>query len=153
EVMAAQRAASVCAGLGAAQRSEYLRSYHAQERAATFKQWNDDLAKVQGSPSSIAQLEKVVLKGPAPSAQAAGKLAVSKSAVESPVLKSIQGRLNIRMFLQPSDVTDETWARIAELHTADAQLDARARAVVLDKSSAAAQASQRAVSKRLVENP
>jgi hypothetical protein len=150
---AAERAVAACAGLNAPQSNEYLREYHQKARAASLKEWNDDLAKIGAGPGSIARVEKVVLKESPPSAQAAGRLAVSKSAVESPMLKSLQGKLNERSSVQTPEMTDETWARIAALHSDDARLDGMARAVLFAKSSVAMQASQRTASKRLVENP
>src|SRR5260370_36756419 len=83
----------------------------------------------------------------------AGKVAVSKMAVESPMLKSLQPKGGAKGQPGRAELDDEAWAKIAALHTAEAKLDDAAQALILSKNPTAFQASQLASAKRQVENP
>jgi hypothetical protein len=52
-----------------------------------------------------------------------------------------------------TDASDETWGKIAKLHSGDAQLDAASVALVEQKFPTAKQAAKLAISKRFVESP
>lgn len=149
----AEQAARACSGLDAGKRNGYLRQYHARARAAALKEYSDDLARIGAGQGSLARPEEVLWKGAAPSAQAAGRRAFSKSAIESPLINSLQGRPARGAGWGRTEPDDAMWARIAALHAQDAQLDAAVWSLVLNKSGSAIQASQQAVTKRLVENP
>ena len=149
----AEQTATQCAALNASQRAEYLRAWHSRARAEILRQWNEDTAATGGSATALSTPLKASLNQGVPSAQTAGKLAIAKSAAESPMLRSLRPGAKRPLSLGDNEVPEEVWARIAMLHGDDARLDARAESVVLSKTSSALQASQRAVSKRLVENP
>jgi hypothetical protein len=83
----------------------------------------------------------------------AGRLAVSKSAIESPLLKSIQPKGGDRTAPKKAEVRDELWVKVAFLHSAEARLDASTQALIRSKNPTAFDASQLATSKRLVEDP
>ena len=152
-VAAGEQAAKGCVGLNTSQKAEYLRAWHSQARAEILKRWNNDLAIAGGDATALLRPVKASMHEPAPSAQRAGRLAMAKSAAEAPMLNSLQPGAKRALSLANNEVPEEVWARIAMLNGDDARLDARAESVILSKTSSALQASQRAVSKRLVENP
>jgi hypothetical protein len=148
----AEQAALACASYPVAQRRTYLCQYHRQCRATLSRQWEADLAAIgqaaEPVPGEAARLPRAVT-----AAQAAGELTFSKRAIETPLLKSFQSTSDTQLPPDRAEVSDETWAKIALLHRADAQLDYPAQSLIASKSATAFQASQRAISKRLVENP
>jgi len=111
------------------------------------------LAGIGETPQRFARPALVAAKAAPPTAQMAGRLAFSKSAIEAPLLKSLRPGKATEPARGAAEVTDELWARIALLHSADAQLDNLAWDLIVSKNSTAFQASQLATSKRLVENP
>jgi len=149
----AEPAALACAGSTREEKNAYLRQYHRWCRLALSKQWEDDLARIGQTPQQFAGPALMTTKAAVPTAQMAGRLAFSKSAVEAPLLKSLQPSRNAAPERGGAEVTDEMWARIALLHSSDAELDGSAQNLIVSKNPTAFQASQLAISKRLVENP
>ncbi|HEX4646045.1 MAG TPA: hypothetical protein VH598_10585, partial [Verrucomicrobiae bacterium] len=149
----AEAAALRCAGLAGDEKAEYLRQYHRACQTAISKEWNEDLARIGDGKVSFVKNDVVAWKDATPTAQMAGKVAISKSAVESPMLKSLKPKGGAKGQPGRADLDDETWAKIAALHAAEAKLDAAAEALILSKNPTAFQASQVATAKRQVESP
>ena len=149
---AAEQAALACTRLSAEQRKVYLCQYRTQARIAVLKEYSEDLARIGADGFSLPKPQEVFWKGAAPSAQAASRRAFSKSAIESPMLNSLQARSAGGVGLAGTEPDDATWGRIAALHWEEAQLDETVWSLLFNKSGSALQASRQAVTKRLVEN-
>jgi hypothetical protein len=134
-------------------KAEYLRQYHRECQAAISKEWNEDLARIEDGKVSLAKNEVIAWKNATPTAQMAGKVAISKTAVESPMLKSLKPKGGTNGQPGRAELDDETWAKIAALHADEAKLDTAARALILSKNPTAFRASQTATAKRLAESP
>jgi hypothetical protein len=149
----AEKAAVACAGLTGDEKAEYLRQYHRECQAAISKEWNEDLARIGEGKVSFVKNDVVVWKNTTPTAQMAGKVAFSKMAVESPMLKSLQPKGGAKGRPGRAELDDETWAKIAALHAAEAKLDAAAQALILSKNPTAFEAAGLASAKKQVESP
>jgi hypothetical protein len=149
----AERAARAYAELSGDEKAQYLRQYHRECQAAISKEWNENLVRIGEGNVSFVKNDVVVRKDSKPTAQMAGKLAVSKMAVESPMLKSLQPKGAPKGSNGRAEVDDEAWAKIAALHASEGELDVAARALILSKNPTAFEASRLATSKKLVENP
>jgi hypothetical protein len=121
-----------------------LAQYHQQRLAAASLAWVRDLRAVK--PNAMPAIP-VNAK---PTAAAAARIAVSKSAVElRPVVAIAPDRGSLA-----SATDDATWAAIAARHADDGTLDAGSRAVIVSKGVPdAVAAGERALSKRKVEDP
>ena len=137
-------------------RTNLLIAYHGVARRDIEKNWRDDLAKL-----GIAALPAEVKAVNAPLAVEAAPIAMSKMAVEAPMLKTVAIPLGGARSLE-SLTTDQTWERLSELHLADAQLDDRSIALIREKSgpdvvpvvsAKAIKAQTIAVGKRRAEDP
>jgi hypothetical protein len=148
----AEQAALACSDLVEPAKKAYLSAYHQQRRAAVAAEMANDL-KLIANENSLSSLKESPLAPRLPSAQAAGRLAISKSAVESHLLRFLQPRGSKRAAADASLFDETIWAQLAQLHSSETVLDEQARAVVLSKSAPAGQAAERTVSKRLVEDP
>ena len=153
ELAQAEQAALACARCPAAQKRTYLAEYHRQCRATLSRQWEEDLAAIGQVAGPVPFEAAVRPRAAVPTAFAAGRLAFSKSAIEMPLLKSLQPGRDLPGPSRRGEVSDKTWASIALLHKADSQLDGSAQSLVASKSVTALQASQLATSKTLIENP
>jgi hypothetical protein len=133
-----------------------------QSRAALDWQWQADLAKTgwghgtrrcgRFSPQPSQRLHQSAPVSP-PTARAAGKLAFSKSAIESPVLKLLQPKGGRGPGPTRGELDDAIWTRLAALHADDARLDATSKTVIAAKSQMAFAAAELTKAKRLVEDP
>jgi hypothetical protein len=132
----AEQAARKYASLNREERDSFLRLYHADRNLAIATARNSDLAQISNMPG---QLSAVSFRPP--SALAAGGVAVGKSVVEIPMLRSFQ------------DLDDATWTKIALLHQDDAALDAGSQKLILAKNPTAYDASRVALSKSRYESP
>src|SRR5579859_680021 len=152
ELTNGEQAALACAGRSVDQKRQFLSQYHSQRLAATAKAWNTDLARLGERPMPLPVANASVVVSGLPTARMAGELALSKRAIEAPLLKSTQppgaepppGRASL---------SDELWARIAALHGAEARLDAPSFALVTSKLPTASEASRLATSKNISEIP
>jgi hypothetical protein len=148
----AETAAIVCAKSSRGARPSLLRQYHLRCRTATNRQLQADLAKLSLSDTALdergAPGTNIV-----PTARMAGTLAVSKSAVELPVLRLLQPKSGTSPAPMRGELDDAVWSRLAMLHTEEAKLDDMSRTVVASKNPKVFAASELARSKRLVENP
>jgi hypothetical protein len=150
----AEQAAIASVSAPEAERKSLLRAYHLQGRAAINREWQVDLAKLGGGNIGLLSAVDVGISSTnLPTARMAGRLAVSKSAVESPVLRLLQPKSSPGPAPTRGEIGDSIWTRLAALHADDSRLDGSAKAVVASKNSTLFQASELATSKRLVENP
>jgi hypothetical protein len=93
-----------------------------------------------------------VRDGP-PTAKMAGQLAISKRAIEAPLIKSTQPASEPPTSPGRAAISEELWTRIAQLHVGEARLDALSFKLLMSKRLTAFEASRLATSKSLVENP
>ncbi len=112
-----------------------LQNYHRNRLTATQNQWQSDLENV-----GIDQLPALApLPLDQPSATDAGRLAMTKAVVETPLLSSALGLAATadRNRTQLEEATNTVaWRKIAELHQDQAQLDQNSQALMLSKNSA-----------------
>ena len=110
-----------------------LQNYHLSRLTATQNQWRSDLEKV--GIENLPALAPLPLGRP--SAIDAGRLAVTKSLVETPLLSSSLGLAATadRNRTQLEEATHTAiWRKIADLHRDQAQLDQNSRALMLSKN-------------------
>jgi hypothetical protein len=158
----AQQVAVASAASPREERKGLVRAYHIQSRAALDRQWQADLAKlgdrdialaaVAVSAAPVAAVPSSALASP-PTARAAGKLAISKSAIESPVLRLLQPKGGRGPGPTRGELDDAIWTKLAVLHADDARLDATSKTVIAAKSQTAFGAAELTKAKRLVEDP
>jgi hypothetical protein len=121
-----------------AQRQAFLRKYHSDRLNAIQTQWTADLSRLGiQSPPQLA--ESPTNPTQPPTAVTAGSLAVTKMAVESPILSTLQPNSpRNRDYL--AEITDqEAWNKIAQLYIANAQLDQNSISLIRAKKSLSAQ--------------
>ena len=144
------------------ERKGLLRAFHIQSRATLDRQWQADFAKIADGDMALAAVAvsaAPVAAAPSsapvspPTARAAGKLAFSKSAIESPVLKLLQPKGGRGPGPTRGELDDAMWTRLALLHADDARLDATSKTVIAAKSQMAFAAAELTKAKRLVEDP
>ncbi|HTL16587.1 MAG TPA: hypothetical protein VL793_05085, partial [Patescibacteria group bacterium] len=117
-----EQLALACAGLSAEQRQERLAAYHAQKSEATARAWSADLARLGERPIPLPVANFAPRLRIAPSAKLAGNLAISKRAVEAPLLKSTEPAAEEERPARAS-ISDDLWAAIAALHAGQGRLD------------------------------
>jgi hypothetical protein len=112
--------------LTALQQDNLLRQYYRDRIAAIQSNWKVDLSKLGISPpAGLADI-----RGNQPTAEEAAPRALSKMAVERPILSSIS-----RNQQALTTATDEkAWASIAELHAQDARLDSNSQTLMRSKN-------------------
>ena len=156
----AEHAAIPSPATGREERKGLLRAYHVRCLAAIQLAWQADLGGIgegdfvvtRAADPATANVGTISTNLP-PTARMAGRLAFSKSAVESPVLRLLQPKSSPGPAPTRGEIDDVTWTRLAALHADDARLDGSAKAVVASKNLPLFEASELATSKRLVENP
>jgi hypothetical protein len=120
-----------------------LQLYHRERYVATHIAWRADLAKVGITERPFVD-RPLPFSGPsrsrAPAAIDAGRLAMTKSVVEMPLLSaSMAGGTNgdddddLERFDQV--ITPQVWRQIADLHQGQALLDLNSKALMLSKNS------------------
>jgi hypothetical protein len=127
----AEEAARLAAARTGKQRDEFLSKYHRARLGEISATFSSDLSKLgMITPPWAGDTGRSKKGGNPPTAEKAGRLAVTKMLVERPLLRaaSPDGRS-----LEPTD-TDATWARIAALHAQDARLDAFSIALIGSKN-------------------
>ena len=117
----------------AARKEQVLRMSHRFAHAKVVARWGDDLRKMGAKVDAPAKANAAPAKAngrPAkagsPSAGRAAARAVSKSAVETPLLRLV---MRDTSGLEKAS-TREVWEKIAALHRDEAKLDASSRALV-----------------------
>lgn len=164
----AHQLASEVSAASAAERPELIREYHNRRLTEMQSQWESDMNQIRlsntaealnGNPQEFkAAFEEKVEAAKAnpnpPNAKAAALIAGPKLAVERPMLRMVmpRGADNFDK-LAAGNVSEETWRKLAELYTEDAELDAASRALIAAENPNAANAGKLARSKRFVEDP
>lgn len=122
--------------LPTAKRQAFLQKYHSDRLNAIQSQWTSDLSRLGiQSPPKLAELPN---NSNQPTAEIAGSLAVTKMAVENPMLNALspstaQNRENL------AAITDqEAWKKIAQLYSADAKLDQNSISLITAKKFSSA---------------
>ena len=133
-----------------ATRVKFLSEYHSERRKALASQWAADLRTIGAGVSRVANVQLAVQ--PAPSAIQAAPRAASKAVAEVPILRASMPRQRV-IDATAQSATDAQWARIAELHAADARIDGGALALLRVKTATAQTAGALAEAKRKVEDP
>jgi hypothetical protein len=159
KIVAGASAATQMAQLDDGQRPRAIAQYHAERLAAVDRAWRNDLMTVSTGQSRVPvnfnsttpSLRKGEASAEPPAANVAAKLAAPKYVVERPL---VAAALPHSIDSTPDKVEDEaTWARIAALHAADAQLDAASRVLIASENPTAAVAGRLAITKRRAEDP
>lgn len=149
-VLAEQKASK----LNGAARDNFLKNYYSNRLAEIDREWSADFAKVNATanPSSFSSGKAVAA---APDAIAAAPRAMTKYAIEKPLLRSgaetpyvvDRARLDVM-------TSDAVWQKIAALHAADAALDSGAQRLIQFKQPpTAVEAARITASKTVVETP
>ncbi|OKH55177.1 hypothetical protein NIES2101_04210 [Calothrix sp. HK-06] len=117
-------------GRPSAAKESFLRQYHAQRLASVEQQWNKDLTKL--GIANPPRLVEIPATSNSPSAPVAGTIAVTKMAVEAPMLRGMSPSTSNPAPLR--EITDQaTWQRIAQLYINDAKLDKNSIALINSK--------------------
>lgn len=135
-------------------REVFLRNYHSTRLAEIDREWSADLGKVNATlPASSAPWERSAFSPP--DAITAAPRAMTKSAVEKPLLRSGAETAFVADRTQLDAATsDALWQKIAALHRGDAALDSDAQRLVQFKQPpTGAQAALITLSKTMVETP
>jgi len=136
-------------------REQFLHIYHESVAKSLATLWQNDLQQLGKVPN---RKEPVNAKPVAttvanttsePRAAAANRIALPKSTVETPILAATLP--DVQLLANTTD--DAAWSKIAELHQADAELDAASIAFVRAKNPTAGRAGALSISKRAVEDP
>ncbi|MBW4601058.1 MAG: hypothetical protein KME29_16115 [Calothrix sp. FI2-JRJ7] len=113
-----------------AAKESFLRQYHTQRLALIQQQWNKDLTKL--GIANPPRLVEMPASTNSPSAPVAGTIAVTKMAVEAPMLRGMSPSTSNPAPLR--EITDQaTWQRIAQLYINDAKLDKNSIALINSK--------------------
>ncbi len=122
------------------EREIFLSQYHTARLAAISENWKSDVAKI-GNDTDLT-------KG------IAGKSPIASSYKTPPILPLVRGGERWGDKEELGKVIDDaTWAKIAQLHTEDVQLDAGSVTLIASKNPNAWDASRLAMTKVAVENP
>lgn len=117
-------------GRPSAAKESFLRQYHAQRLVSVEQQWNKDLTKL--GIANPPRLVETPATSNSPSAPVAGTIAVTKMAVEAPMLRGMSPSTSNPAPLR--EITDQaTWQRIAQLYINDAKLDKNSIALINSK--------------------
>ncbi|GJD17983.1 hypothetical protein RIVM261_029390 [Rivularia sp. IAM M-261] len=111
-------------------KESFLRQYHTQRLVSVEQQWNKDLTKL--GIANPPRLLEIPATSNSPSAPVAGTIAVTKMAVEAPMLRGMSPSTSNPAPLR--EITDQaTWQRIAQLYINDAKLDKNSIALINSK--------------------
>ncbi|MDX6696111.1 MAG: hypothetical protein QOF02_3714 [Blastocatellia bacterium] len=111
------------------QRADTLRSFHQARIDSLTQAFKQDVQKAGGQlPQELAANNQA--KGPAPTARAASRRAMSKAVTEVSIIESIT--YDSELLAEATD--NDTWNNIAALHTADAKLDPASLAIMRRQS-------------------
>ncbi len=142
------------------ERDTFFVRYHNDRKAEIESNWASDLRRVGVELAAAGAQAPSNPKGAkvanaAPPARAAAALAISKTAVEMPIINSVTAaELRVPTSDQLRSATvEDLWPKIAALHFAEAELDAASRALIASKNPTAARAGVLAESKVRVEDP
>jgi hypothetical protein len=141
----AEKAVKESSKLTGSQRDNYVRQYYRDRLAAIQANWKTDLSKLGISPpAGLAEIPTNV-----PTAEEAAPRALSKRAVEMPIISAIS-----RNQQALATATDEkAWASIAELYAQDARLDSNSQALMRSKNPKAYDVSGRGIAPGSANDP
>lgn len=150
--VAAEEQASKLTG---AAREAFLRQYHTTRLAAIEREWSSDLAKVAYGVTPATMSSVGFGGGTKPDAIAAAPRAMTKYAIEAPMLRSgAQETLIPERDRLDAMSTASVWQKIAALHSEEATLDpAVVRLIQYKQPPTAAEAMLVTTSKTMVESP
>jgi hypothetical protein len=112
--------------LNGQQQADFLRQYHRDRLAQIQTNWTADLSKLGISLPLPNAAENPTTNNP-PTAIAAAPVAMTKMAVERPILRSMSEE---RQQALQTATNDTLWPKIAELYLADSRLDANSQALM-----------------------
>jgi hypothetical protein len=127
-----------------AERGEFLAQYHRDRLLALQTQWAKDLQLVGAQPPQLQTLEPLAssttpsatpsaVPNAMPSAIDAGRIALSKAVVESPLVMAARSAANRNQNTLVEITNAALWQALATRHANDAKLDANSRALILRK--------------------
>lgn len=128
QLQQAEVAAIKYSKLPTAKRQAFLKEYHSDRLNAIQTQWTADLSRLGiQSPPKLVELPTT---NQAPTAEVAGSLAVTKMAVENPMLNVLRSdtRENRNTLAEITD--QEAWNKIAKLYASDAKLDQKSISLI-----------------------
>ena len=126
ELEQAEKAVKESSKLTGLQRNNYLGQYYRTRLATIQTNWKADLSKLGISPPArLAEIPTNV-----PTAEQAAPRALSKMAVEMPIISAISR--NQKVLTTSTD--EKAWTSIAELHAQEARLDNNSQALIRSKN-------------------
>jgi hypothetical protein len=139
---------------GGDRREALLREYHSGRIASLESELQADLQTLSAAPVRAKELVATPVSVPVqpPSARAAGVTAVSKYAVEKPILEKSLPPTSPETGRSVA-IDDSTWSRVAALHAEESRLDGGSVSLIRAKSPTATDAGRLTASKRIVEDP
>lgn len=115
------------------QRDTFLQQYHRDRLTALQNQWTADLKALGLKPPQLDSLEPDLRAGRNPDAIAAGRIAMTKAVVESPLVLSVLSAAG-RNRTALAEVTDQAaWEKLAQRSAPDAVLDTNSRKLMQRK--------------------
>ncbi len=113
----------------------FLRQYHRDRLAALQNQWATDLKRT-GITSVPTLTELPADPNRPPTAEEAGRLAMSKARPESPIVLALRSAASQNQRTLTEITNKDSWEKLAQLHKADAQLDQNSLALIQAKKFA-----------------
>ncbi|BAY17011.1 hypothetical protein NIES21_28450 [Anabaenopsis circularis NIES-21] len=117
QLQQAEVAAKEYSKLSSTERQAFLKKYHSDRLNAIQTQWTADLSRlgIQSPPRLV--------ENPSPTAEIAGSLAVTKMAVENPMLNVLRSGAEVNRQTLAAITDQQAWNKIAQLYANDAKLD------------------------------
>lgn len=110
----------------------FLRRYHRDRLTAIQTRWATELSQL-GIATPTQPGPSPVTASPPPTAEAAGVVAFTKMIAERPIIRSLQATTSQNQQAL-AEITDQpTWTKLAQVHAADARLDANSVALIQAK--------------------
>jgi len=137
---------------------KFLQAYHQDRLREIAASWESDLTRLGIGASGVIPVSTaaVLQKGTTPpTAAEAGRVAVGKSMIEMPMVRSLAPTSKPEQAFIPAlgVIEDVTWVRVAQLHAEDARLDEGSKSLMRAKNPTAFDASRLARAKVDVEDP
>jgi len=141
----AQKVVKESGKLTGSQQDNVLRQYYRDRLAAIQANWKADLTKLGlSAPAGLAEIRTNV-----PTAEAAAPRALSKMAVEMPIISAISRNQQALT----TATNEKAWASIAELHAQDARLDSNSQTLMRSKNLKAYDVSGRGIAPGSEDDP
>jgi hypothetical protein len=116
-----------------ADRPQFLEQYHRDRLTALQAQWAKDLRAVGANPPALLSLTP---NPDAPTAIDAGRIAMTKAVVESPLVMATRSAANQNQTALTQITDAATWTKLAARYAQDAQLDANSQKLIQRKTNA-----------------